>query len=517
MSDLVTALGVDTSPAEPQQSTPRMRSGAGRSPELAADLMVFDLLGEIHADTGEAGEKSGNVVLFRTCPACGHHGCFRFYPDTNTFNCFSDSCGAGGTALDYLTQVRGMEYKAALRIISPRSLRADKKGRDLVNSATRETGLAPWTGGRPKSREVKTFISCSEMGLAIAFNEMEGRPYVRGVLPWREKREERPWDDTDSAYALSLCEDYFGNVSQASFNAGLTMAFDATRYDPLTDEMGRLPKWDGIERVGSMMVKYLGAEPSRYTVEAEKLLFKAIVRRVLSPGFKLDSCWVLTGKQGCGKSSFVSRLTLSPRFFTDSVSLADVRNKDTAALISRSQVVELAELDGMRRADMATLKAWISRQADDFRAPYAGHSVEHQRRCVFVGTTNTTTFLADTTGNRRFIVIECGAVPAEAHAADAASEEDFRQALAEAFHMFGGDLESPLVLPVDVAEAAEERRAAAAVEDPQVEMIGNFLEAQEDRGERRVCLPQILGEALSFDERERRDAWRCSRAKECMR
>ena len=50
-------------------------------------------------------------------------------------------------------------------------------------------------------------------------------------------------------------------------------------------------------------------------------------------------------------------------------------------------ILELGELAGLKKMDVETVKAFITRQDDKFRHSY-GYSVEdHPRQCIIVGST----------------------------------------------------------------------------------------------------------------------------------
>ena len=74
-------------------------------------------------------------------------------------------------------------------------------------------------------------------------------------------------------------------------------------------------------------------------------------------------------------------------------------------------LVEVSELDAFRRTDVARIKQFLSLRADRYRAAYGRHVKELPRCCVFFGSTNTTDFLQDTTGNRRFWPVDVGEQP----------------------------------------------------------------------------------------------------------
>ena len=80
-----------------------------------------------------------------------------------------------------------------------------------------------------------------------------------------------------------------------------------------------------------------------------------------------------------------------------------MRDKTAAEKLQGYWIVEIGELAGIKKVDEETLKSFLSRQDDKYRAAY-GYAVEdHPRQCIIVGSTNKTTgFLRDLTGNRRF-------------------------------------------------------------------------------------------------------------------
>ena len=165
--------------------------------------------------------------------------------------------------------------------------------------------------------------------------------------------------------------------------------------------------WDGVDRPKRLLPEALGqARDSIQATMLRRWLISAVAR-AMKPGCKVDSMLILAGKQGALKSTFFS--ALGGKWFTDSP--IDVGNKDGPLVMSRAWIVEWAELDSMRKArDAEALKAFLASPSDTFRPPYERTTIVLPRSSVIVGSTNSSEFLSDDTGSRRFWVVPTDAV-----------------------------------------------------------------------------------------------------------
>jgi predicted P-loop ATPase len=107
---------------------------------------------------------------------------------------------------------------------------------------------------------------------------------------------------------------------------------------------------------------------------------------------------ILAGKQGIGKSTFFRCLGMD--WYSDS--LCTFEGKDAAELLQGYWILEAGELTGLTKSEMNTVKQFLSKEDDIYRAAYGRRPERYPRRCVIVGTTNEEEFLKDYTGNRRF-------------------------------------------------------------------------------------------------------------------
>ena len=234
----------------------------------------------------------------------------------------------------------------------------------------------------------------------IRFNELSGAVEVSGELPW--KRPNKYWRDADDAQLYGWVADQYGvQFPENKFMKALTIVTDQRRFNPLRDYLKSLPEWDSVPRVDSLLIDYLGAEDTPYTRAVTRKTLIGAVQRVWEPGCKFDTVLVLDGKPGIGKSTLLRKL--GGKWFSDSLSLADTRDKTAAEKLQGVWIMEIGEMQGTRKADVDIMKGFISRQVDEYRAAYGRVVERHPRTAIICGTTNSTTgFLRDTTGNRRF-------------------------------------------------------------------------------------------------------------------
>lgn len=235
---------------------------------------------------------------------------------------------------------------------------------------------------------------------AIRYNELSNGIEVKGKLPW--PRPNKYWRDADDAQLYTWVADRYGvQFPENRFSKALTTVTDKRRFNPLREYVQQLPEWDGIPRADTLLIDYLGAPDTEYTRAVTRKTLIGAVQRVLQPGCKFDTVLVLDGKPGIGKSTLLRKL--GGKWFSDSLSLADTRDKTAAEKLQGVWIMEIGEMQGTRKADVDIMKGFISRQVDEYRAAYGRVVEHHPRTCIICGTTNSTTgFLRDTTGNRRF-------------------------------------------------------------------------------------------------------------------
>ena len=210
------------------------------------------------------------------------------------------------------------------------------------------------------------------------------------------------WSDTDDAgLCLYLERTYHFKPTTETVNGGFLVYLQQKQKHPIREYLESLPKWDGIERVPTLLVDYMGAKDTLLNREIAKLFTSASIQRVYNAGVKYDYIVILNGKQGIGKSTFINKLY--GKYYLDFGSNLDKFTETIRGFWG----IELSELASFNKKDANEIKSIITRQKDTFREPYAKRTESRPRQCVLFGTINNNIFLSDPTGNRRFLCVDC--------------------------------------------------------------------------------------------------------------
>ena len=294
---------------------------------------------------------------------------------------------------------------------------------------------------------------------------------VVGGLPWNKKATQ--WTDSDDANLRVWLEKNYGLTGKEKIADALTAVLTRHSYHPIRDYLNGLT-WDGVPRLERLIIDYIGAEDTELNRVMTRKHFTAAVTRVFRPGCKYDYCLVMTGPEGAGKSTLLNKL--GGQWFNDSITTTE--GKEGMDQLRRAWIIEMGELASIKRSDVESIKAYLSKRVDIYRAAYARRTAEHPRQCIFCGTTNEALFLKGDNGNRRFWVIPVDPSLRKHSNWQDAIDRDRDQIWAEAVQYYKAG--EKLYLD-DKLEAQAKKRQAEYNDDhddPLADMLYNFLDAK---------------------------------------
>lgn len=178
-------------------------------------------------------------------------------------------------------------------------------------------------------------------------------------------------------------------------------------YHPVRQWLERGAPWDGKPRIDAVIATLNAANPV-YASAVLHAWLVGCVAALYQPRWYSKLVPVLVGAQSYRKSAWVSRLAAVVQGSTLDCAINPDKPDDVRRAVS-AWVVELAELESTTRHEAGSLKAFLTRENDSYRLPYARSMTTKKRQTSFIATVNGSDFLKDTTGNARFAVIELAA------------------------------------------------------------------------------------------------------------
>jgi Virulence-associated protein E/Bifunctional DNA primase/polymerase, N-terminal len=162
-------------------------------------------------------------------------------------------------------------------------------------------------------------------------------------------------------------------------------------------------KWDGVPRVTTFLPELLKTEDTPYTRAVGRYMWSTMAARAAGSGVRADMIPVFISPEGYGKTSVIPKLAVSPDFHTTISFRQEFR--DIVWNMRGRLIAEIPELDGLSKRDQEAVKAFITRDTDDYREHYETSSTRDPRRWFLIATSNYTDVLSGITGNRRWLPV----------------------------------------------------------------------------------------------------------------
>ena len=320
------------------------------------------------------------------------------------------------------------------------------------------------------------------------YAEIKHENYITGEITVRK------WSDADEANSKRYIEEMYGIYAKQKHEDALRIFFRDNAYNPVLDILTQL-KWDGEERCEHFLTKWAKAEDTPYVRECSRLIFAGGIWRMMLPGCKMDDVVILIGKQGGGKSSLVRFLAIHDDYFGE---VKSVEGKEAIEQLDGKWILEIPELAAFTRAkEVEGIKAFITRQKDNYRKPFDRNVDDRPRRCIFIGTTNVQCPLLDATGGRRFYPVQTNCDGYDLFKHEQECRDYIAQCWAEALAKFK-EKRMPNFAREDLVSEYRAAQENATQDDWRIGVIENYL-MKKSIGD-FVCVRDIAVNALSPDK-----------------
>ena len=179
--------------------------------------------------------------------------------------------------------------------------------------------------------------------------------------------------------------------------------------DPFVEYLDGLEEPTGRRILPGLLENCFDVEPGQDELAAwlPLAVLLGAVTRAYEPGAVLDEMPILVGPGGIGKTTFIRELVPPgiPGLYGSGLDLSGNAQAKVESLQGKV-LVEVAEMAGSTKADVAKTKDFISRVDDgSVRLAYRRDPEDTPRRCVIVGTADRDRFLPHDKNPRRFVPI----------------------------------------------------------------------------------------------------------------
>ena len=238
-------------------------------------------------------------------------------------------------------------------------------------------------------------------------NLLSGKTEVQEI---GEGKEPSAWciltEEMFNSILLKMMKEDVGGKSPKQHTLEIINSEATVAYDPIKEYLEHLPVWDRRNHVAELFNRIPG-------LTSEQLSWCCTwLRSAVAHWMGIDMLHgneavpVLIGTQGCGKTTFATRLLPVElrAYFLDHINFGNKFDTDMA--LTHNLLVNIDEFANMGPSQQGKLKQTLSKVKVNGR-PIFGRSQDDRRRYAsFLATTNDEHPLCDTTGSRRYICLQ---------------------------------------------------------------------------------------------------------------
>ncbi len=258
------------------------------------------------------------------------------------------------------------------------------------------------------------------------------------------------------------------------------------QYNPISEYFESLEQWDGEDHIKNLCSYVKTNNDNAFLYHMEKWFTRAVLCALEKEKIN-KHCLVLANTiQNSGKSTYLRFFI--PRKLMNYLSEDIGLDKDSRIKLCKNLIINLDELSILAKADINSLKAFISKTHINERLPYARKAEYLERICSFVGSTNKTDFLTDESGSVRWIIFEVTEKINFNYSMEIDIDKVWSQAYFNAFKRKGFNPELTLA-DISENEKRNERFTQMTLEQ---EMVNKFFEPSDNLEEFKTATEVMM-------------------------
>lgn len=304
----------------------------------------------------------------------------------------------------------------AVETIKPQ-LQPEKKPKSIADSQTRSRTL--------EADAVSNLVSWEELALsksgrgiphvntANGSGILQRHPTFRGHIWFDDfcgevyhtlRGSPEPWTDMDTRRVTVFIQETIGlpKFTVGAMQDSIMHAAECNIRNPVVEYLDSLV-WDGTSRLDNWLADCAGVEKNDYTTAVARNWPIGMVARAYHAGVKMDNMPVLEGVSGLNKTQFLE--VLGGEWYK--ALPMEFGSKDFKQALRGAWLVEIPDMTGFGRVAHSQILAELSIPIDVYRQSYGRRSAKYPRTCVFAATSETSDYLSDSRGKRRYWPLRC--------------------------------------------------------------------------------------------------------------
>lgn len=219
-----------------------------------------------------------------------------------------------------------------------------------------------------------------------------------------------PWDNSQTHRLLSWFQTTANlpKMSEGRAWIGVCMVARENQRNSVTEWLETL-QWDNNPRLDHWVVDYLGCPNDAHHTAVGRNWLISMVARAYEAGCKVDHMPVLEGLMGRGKSTALK--ILADPWYVEAPQ--DFGGKQFIEVIQGQWLAEIPDMTGFSKSEHTKILATITIRSDAFRIPWDRLAEQHPRRTLFAATSETSDYLKDARGIRRYWPLRCQSIDLE--------------------------------------------------------------------------------------------------------
>jgi putative DNA primase/helicase len=387
---------------------------------------------------------------------------------------------------DHPTDFNDLHMREGIEAVQSQILPKLIAAREVSPDASKSTGMQVATGdyyvsrnlfdfvktdfpdrdgkGTPKATALNLAELCRRTGIIIRYNVI--KKCIEILVPGLQSS-----IDNEKEVSLSELQDCMRrcNMPTGSTESALARLAENRSYNPVATWIDS-KEWDGVSRLQDFFDTVEEQSPTILPdgrvlkdVMMRKWLISAVAAAYEPNGVVARGVLTFVSKQNLGKTRWAKQLAPRELGVIADGEVLNPSDRDSVKRVVSKWIVELGEVDAtFRKADIAALKGFISRDSDELRRPYARAESNYARRTIFFASVNDERFLHDATGNTRWWTVHAVALGEP-------SKLDMQQVWAEVKTLY--DAKESWHLTRDELEALNAHNSQYEALSPVAEMI----------------------------------------------